>query len=430
VIIGHLIRRERLNKQMKQTYLAKGICSPSYLSKIENNDILPSKEILELISVKLDIDFGGMEDLLEESEGRSRNEFKQIYKEITLNRNIEYAKETLIKLFDDRFFYINKDDFYAYNLLVLRLLLTGKDNNEMVDSYLQPLIKDQEKMSTCQYYLLKKVQGIYSYHLKNFSQSLFFFEEAISVSNKISLTDWEKADFHYMYSLTNLAESHNINAIEYSNLALQHYLESFQFKRAIECFIIQGIALKKSNKFKEALATYQKASEISEKFNSTYYKALIAQNLGSLHASLEEFDTSLKFYIQSFELKSKLEDKVLSIFSIIQVYSRQNNVQGIIKWTEKGLNEIENNAELRAYSYHFNLYRIFTNETNNIDTDYLCEAINYFESIKDYRHTYKYSIKMGNVLENGNKYKKSNYFYKKAIKFSNKQSKYQYWEDI
>ena len=429
MVIGHLIRRERLNIKMKQTYLAKGICSPSYLSKIENNEIVPSKEILELISIKLNIDFSGMNQL-EESQDKSRNELKEIYKEVTVNRNLQYAKETLIKLFNDRFTYINKENYYAYNLLVLRLLLARKDNNEMVDSYLQPLLKDQEKMSTYQNYLLKKIQGIHSYHLKNFSQSLFYFEEAISFSNKTSLADWENADFNYMYSLTNLAENNNINAIDYSNLALQHYLESFQFKRAIECFLIQGIAFKKSNKFKEALAVYQKANEISDKFKSTYYKALIAQNLGSLYASLEDFDTSLKFYMQSFELKSKLEDKALTIFSIIQVYSKQNNVQGIIEWTEKGLNEIKNNSELRAYSYHFNLYRVFTDEINNIDTDYLCEAINYFESINDYRHTYKYCIKMGNVLENGNKYKKSNYFYKKAISFNNKQLKYQYWEDI
>ncbi|MGL6031822.1 MAG: helix-turn-helix domain-containing protein [Kurthia gibsonii] len=42
--IGHIIRKERLNQNMKQSYLAKDICSPSYLSKIENNSTQPSRD--------------------------------------------------------------------------------------------------------------------------------------------------------------------------------------------------------------------------------------------------------------------------------------------------------------------------------------------------------------------------------------------------
>lgn len=57
--IGHIIRKERLNQNMKQSYLAKDICSPSYLSKIENNSTQPSEEVLELLLDKL-----GIEDLI------------------------------------------------------------------------------------------------------------------------------------------------------------------------------------------------------------------------------------------------------------------------------------------------------------------------------------------------------------------------------
>ena len=54
--VGHLIRAERIRQEMKQLVLAKGICTPSYLSKIERNLIFPSEEIVTLLFNRLGID--------------------------------------------------------------------------------------------------------------------------------------------------------------------------------------------------------------------------------------------------------------------------------------------------------------------------------------------------------------------------------------
>ena len=54
--VGHLIRAERIRQEMKQIVLAKGICTPSYLSKIERNLIVPSEDIAQLLFNKLGMD--------------------------------------------------------------------------------------------------------------------------------------------------------------------------------------------------------------------------------------------------------------------------------------------------------------------------------------------------------------------------------------
>ena len=54
--VGHLIRAERIRQEMKQVVLAKGICTPSYLSKIERNLIVPSEDIVTLLFNRLGID--------------------------------------------------------------------------------------------------------------------------------------------------------------------------------------------------------------------------------------------------------------------------------------------------------------------------------------------------------------------------------------
>jgi transcriptional regulator with XRE-family HTH domain len=43
---GHVIKFERIRQNIKQVQLSDGICTPSYLSKIESNSIVPSEEIL------------------------------------------------------------------------------------------------------------------------------------------------------------------------------------------------------------------------------------------------------------------------------------------------------------------------------------------------------------------------------------------------
>jgi transcriptional regulator with XRE-family HTH domain len=52
---GHVIKFERIKQKIKQVQLAKDICTPSYLSKIENNSIVPSEEIREKFFKRLGI---------------------------------------------------------------------------------------------------------------------------------------------------------------------------------------------------------------------------------------------------------------------------------------------------------------------------------------------------------------------------------------
>ena len=56
--IGSLIKRKRKELNVTQDEISKGICSISYLSKIENNQIVPSDFYVREIMDKLDIDEG------------------------------------------------------------------------------------------------------------------------------------------------------------------------------------------------------------------------------------------------------------------------------------------------------------------------------------------------------------------------------------
>ncbi|WP_138417109.1 helix-turn-helix domain-containing protein [Aquibacillus sediminis] len=50
---GDFIKLHRKNANMTQDQLSLGICSVSYLSKIENNDVIPSEQIRSLLFSRL-----------------------------------------------------------------------------------------------------------------------------------------------------------------------------------------------------------------------------------------------------------------------------------------------------------------------------------------------------------------------------------------
>lgn len=81
---------------MKQIVLAKDICSPSYLSKIENGDTTASKDVIQLLLKKLNIDISLLED--SKKEYKLLMYIKEIYKKAILHRDPLFIKEKLITI--------------------------------------------------------------------------------------------------------------------------------------------------------------------------------------------------------------------------------------------------------------------------------------------------------------------------------------------
>lgn len=71
---GYLIRRTRLEKNLSQEGLAKGICATSYLSKIEQGLVEPGQEIIDRLFAALGIDFV-RDPALEEAAQRQLDRF-------------------------------------------------------------------------------------------------------------------------------------------------------------------------------------------------------------------------------------------------------------------------------------------------------------------------------------------------------------------
>ena len=64
-VIGSIVRLNRIKKNMSQKALAKGICVPSYLSRIENGELLPSDDVISILFERLGLKFNDSPEFIE-----------------------------------------------------------------------------------------------------------------------------------------------------------------------------------------------------------------------------------------------------------------------------------------------------------------------------------------------------------------------------
>ena len=100
--IGYIIKQERLNQNIKQTVLAKGICSTSYLSKIENNSTVPSEEVTTFLLKRLNLEVGKLSN---EEENKFIEAFYELYKNAIIHRDKKWIRASLHE------FYVKRSTF-------------------------------------------------------------------------------------------------------------------------------------------------------------------------------------------------------------------------------------------------------------------------------------------------------------------------------
>lgn len=131
------INKSRTKKKgIKQINLARGICSISYLSKIENDNISPNQEIINLLLKRLDIT---RNDSLDSEKSDLLNELKENYKNLIINREIsKFNAEELPE------YYFNKsnDINIEYCIYLMRILLSKEIYDKV--AYLLELINEKK----------------------------------------------------------------------------------------------------------------------------------------------------------------------------------------------------------------------------------------------------------------------------------------------
>jgi HTH-type transcriptional regulator, quorum sensing regulator NprR len=211
-ILGSIIKINRINQNMSQQALSEGICVPSYLSKIENGEVLPSLEMIRLIFQELCIEYNDDNDFVNEMKGQ----LILFFEELNLNgfitskeifKFLEQHEHQLIHspLIID--YYIAKLAFYC-GTNEQALFLHAKKTIQHVEGLLSGLQKHR-------YYFYEALNLFIKE--KNFHRA----KEKLMLAKEIM----ETGHLYYFLAIMEYKLSSYYGAVIYAEKALQFYLE-------------------------------------------------------------------------------------------------------------------------------------------------------------------------------------------------------------
>ena len=362
--VGHLIKAERIKQEIKQLVLAKGICTPSYLSKIERNLIFPSEDIVTLLFNRLGIDPLKLQRNDQQTEIDFEKTLKNSYKDVITNRDENFTKQKLEYLEQHSPLFENQTLYYTYLLVLLRFRLIMGLNLDERKKEIDDLEELSSDFNSRQLYLYKINIAIYYYTTENRNKSIEYFEDVLLLADDLSLEVWEKAELNYMIGVVYTADGRIFASIEYTRSALDYFRENFSMKRVLDCYILIGISRKKSEQFQEALESYLKAMQICDDFNLHREKGIVYHNLGSLSSIMGNNGEAIRYYKESIAYKTNEDSPLISIYCLVIEYSKMKNQEVCYEWCDEGISlflQLKDN-NFTSYYHHFNIFKSLHSE--------------------------------------------------------------------
>ena len=425
---GHVIKLERIRRNMKQITLAQGICTPSYLSKIENNSIVPSQEVIDLLLNRLELSITQNKNLDDET---YLAHIREIYFNAVMNKDRELASQQLKEINNERYLFSDSTNYYTYQLMILRLTLIVQDIQKDTSELIMALSELSSDFNDYQMFLFHSCVGSYYSFMLDYTSTLQAYEKATEYSKRINIEKWEEADFQYLLGHCYITQQRWVISIEYLQKSLEFFKSGFYNSRVVECYLLLAIAQDESYLHEESHQNLLLAQKIASQLNLKEHFPVITQNLGNTASVRGYPEKAIEYFLESIDSREENDEKLPTIYSLVKEYSKLRNTKQIIKWAEFGLSIISaiQCYGHRTYEHHLTVY--LAKETDPILFEKATiDAFNYFKEIKDYRHAEKYSLLLGNFYQEKNKYKNA----AKYFSFSNenmfKKQKISYWEDL
>ncbi|WP_419961857.1 helix-turn-helix domain-containing protein [Psychrobacillus sp. BM2] len=418
--IGIIIKQTRLSNNIKQANLVKGICSPSYLSKVENNVITPKKDILNLLLKKLNIE---LTETTIEDESHYISSLFQMYKEAVLKRDRFQVKKSLNKFSEQSINFSETSNYYYFQLYMFRIRLICSDNAEKLSEHIRVLFQLKENFNFKQLFLYHLNVSLYYYKNKQYNQALSQLKNSLQIVNDITIEDWELADYYNALSICYSIINDHFNALTFATIS-SNYFNNYQLnERKIDNYIIIGNAHQNLLDYKSAEKNFHLAQQTAKKLNNKEYEGIIYHNLGSMYAMQDKHLIAVENFKLSFSYKQQKKQYLKSlptILCIVQEYAKHDNSQQVINWCQKALETLSkvpsSTPSHESYTLHFEIFKTIYQKDGDLEQIFK-KAIKYFENVRSYRYVQKYSIMFGDYFFENNKFKKASIYYQKANKF-------------
>lgn len=407
---GKLIKFHRLDQQLKQDDLAVGICTSSYLSRIENGVVIAEQQIYEKLLARLGLD-------LKEQEAKEHEHIQfleKIYEKLLSN---EELTETEIKIISSsqQFNTFQSEAYILSTLVYSRYLLSIQHDFEarQLLSATEPLITWQFDRITQMYVAITAFAHLSFLEFKELAMR----EDQQHFGQYLSTASYfEQANYEYHLAFANHRISNFRQALKYieksSSILTHQYKPLFQLK----LFSLKGVIYNSLHRYDEALTEFKAGIDLIthvEKIQSPLQWSSIYNNLAYCY----ECQGNLKQAMIYYEQANSYKEDSNSIINWMRTCYQFGNLILLKELLKK---YPEQYFTVQHQLYQRQLLDYVSNEELMFDTlKELEERIfPYFEEMEHYSLTLYYAPLWGSLYEQLHSYKHASHCYKSAFNVS------------
>ncbi|PEJ57742.1 hypothetical protein CN692_11685 [Bacillus sp. AFS002410] len=261
---GKIIKFYRENKGMTQSELGVGICSNTHLSKIERGLTEVSKDLIELLSNRLEL------DLKAEIESYAQSELLlKSWHEAIILRFDSKAKLLKEQLEEIPLLHIPKL-YHQYLLILSRYYLSFGEADKAI-----PIIAEIENQLDDSPYntnMLLHIKGILELHKGNYNN-------AIAILKRFDLSHYYNPEFYYHLAVAYHSINSKTLAYYYANKALQFFTEARSFSRIIDSEMLMLIQVEQDDFYNpESILSYKRLIEMADNYSLEHQRSMITHN--------------------------------------------------------------------------------------------------------------------------------------------------------
>ncbi|MBO8155712.1 MAG: helix-turn-helix domain-containing protein [Bacillaceae bacterium] len=308
---GKLVKHFRKRKGMTQEELAQGICSISYLSKLENGTIHPTDQTFMELCQRLKIhDYHQILQTHDNEDVIKSQLFQWLH--FMEEKDVSNAKQARLKCkayIDEQNFHPLHRIYLFYQLIYFRHLLFSNLRKDASD-LLQQLNYYQDLFSREYIYYFKKFSGIYHYKNYEFNTACHYFFQAVPIAeDELTLKD---ADLYYYLALSLARLNKNHLSIEYAKKALDLFQSNLCYPRMIDTQMLLAINYNLVGDDQYAIAILEKILEAEPRRSTQTARAMAYHNLAYTYKNTNK-QKALEYIEQAISLKQD-NDRLNSLY--------------------------------------------------------------------------------------------------------------------
>lgn len=281
-IIGSIIKLNRTKQNMSQKALAKGICVPSYLSRIENGDLLPSDDVISIIFNKLGLVFNDSEEFIK----NGKQSFESFFYNLNFNE-FDFTTNLFNEIELKESAFITSPLIIEYYLAKLARYCCTPVREKFEDAK-NAILSAFELLSPKQRSLYDFYVGI---DLLNLNGDILNGKKYL----KESLSFKEKGHCYYWLSYAYRLENNAIKAYDCIKKALDLYVIEGNFISIMNSYEKIAEVYFMLDNYTDAISYLKKSLRMSEKLRNSHYIDHINSMLAWSYYRLSDYDKALKY---------------------------------------------------------------------------------------------------------------------------------------